>query len=186
VGLLRRGALEELLAGGDVEEQIAHLDRGALRSARLAGRDEAAAVDLDPGARQRALLAGEEREARHGGDRGQRFAAEAVRRDAEEIVLRAQLAGRVPLDARAGVRGAHPAAVVAHADEGAAAFGEVDLDPSRPGVEGVLAKLLHRRGGALDHLASRDLVRERLGQYDDGRHWRQEFRKGRSPVNRRS
>src|SRR3954471_22868225 len=44
VRLLRRYALEELLAGGDVEEQIAPLDRGALRSARLAGGDEAPSV----------------------------------------------------------------------------------------------------------------------------------------------
>src|SRR5207237_27686 len=132
--LLGLRSLEELAPGGDVPEQVAHFDRGPRRRAGAADADHRATLDLDPGALQRSRLAGEQRETADRGHAGERLAAKPVAGDGEEIVLAAQLARGVPLQAQAGILSSHAAAVVADAHQAAAAVLEVDLDPLRAGV----------------------------------------------------
>src|SRR5262249_50806877 len=110
---------------------------------------------------------GEQGEARDGGDRGERLAPETVGRDGEEIILGAQLAGRVPRKAQPRVLAAHARAVVPHAHEAAAALLQVHLDAACAGIQRVLDQLLDRCRGPLHHLAGGDLVGEGLGQNVD-------------------
>jgi len=64
---------------------------------------------------------------------------------------------------------AHPAPVVGDADQPTAAAVDLDLDPPGPGVQGVLAQLLHHRGGPFHHLAGGDLIGQRGRQDGDAR-----------------
>ena len=83
------------------------------------------------------------------------------RRDVEAQLRRglvAQLRRRVALEGEHGIFGAHPAAVVGHADQRAAACRDVDRHRARPGIDRVVRQLLDHRRGALDHLAGRDLI----------------------------
>src|SRR5207302_3280120 len=74
--LLSGGALQELAAGGDVPEEIAHLDGGAGRGAGVLGLRRGAAVDLD--ARALAAVARQQREAAYRRHARERLAAEPV------------------------------------------------------------------------------------------------------------
>ncbi len=69
-----------------------------------------------------------------------------------------------------GFLGRHTAAVVHHADEPPPARLDLDIDAVGAGVDGILGELLDHRGRPLDHLTSRDLVREGLRQHVDA--WR--------------
>ena len=91
---------------------------------------------------------------------GQRFAAKTERRDRREIGRRADLARRVPLQAKQRVVAVHPAAVIDHADERNAAAPDDHLDLARAGVDAVLDQLLHHRRRPLDHFARRHLAGE--------------------------
>ena len=168
--LLRLRFLQELAPGGNVPEQVAHFDRGAMRQAGAGDARRRATLDLDSRALQRSRLAGEQRETADRRHAGERFAAKPVAGDGEEIVLAAQLARGVTLQAQPGILASHAAAVVADAHQASAAVLEVDLDPLRAGIEGVLDQLLHHRSGALDHLPRGDLVRERRIEQVDPRH----------------
>src|SRR5205823_4134783 len=125
---------------------------GAGRRARVARAQEGAAFDVDARSLERAGLAGDEREAAHRSHAGERLAAEAVAVDGEEIFLRAQLAGRVPLQAQLGILARHAAAVVGDAHELAAAVEQIDGDIFRARIERVLDQLLHDGRGPLDDL----------------------------------
>ena len=151
-------------------EQVAHLDGSSLGGARVLDRARLAAFDFDARAVQRVRLAGEQREAADRSHAGERLAAEAVAAHGEEIVLGAQLAGGVALQAQPGVRPRHAATVVADADQLAAALEQVDLHAGGAGVERVLDQLFDGGGGAFDHLAGGDLVGERIGEDMDARH----------------
>ena len=50
------------------------------------------------------------------------------------------------------------AAVIADADQLAAAFFQLDVDARRPGIQAVFHQLLDHGGGALHHLSGSDLV----------------------------
>ena len=140
-------------------EEIARLDPRARRCG--AGLDRALdpVLDDDLQGRRRAAHAGADLEPRHGGDRGQRLAAEAEGRDGHEIAV-GDFRRRVPLDAEGEIGFVHAAPVVGDADEPAPARLDRDLDPFRPGVERVLDQFLHRRGRPLDHFARGDAVDE--------------------------
>src|SRR5690606_9423536 len=58
-------------------------------------------------------------------------------------------------------------AIVAHPHQAHAAFLEVDVDPARAGIEGVLDQLLDHRRRAFDDFAGGDLVDEGVGKLAD-------------------
>src|SRR5207237_7926932 len=105
------------------------------------------------------LLAGRPRLQRHlrdATDRGERFAAEAQRADPEQVVGRAQLAGRVTGKGETEVVGGDAAAVVDHPDQLRAALFDLHVDACAAGVDGVLEQLLHDTGRAFDDFAGGD------------------------------
>ena len=63
------------------------------------------------------------------------------------------------------VVGSHAAAVVGDRDEGRAPVPDLDAHAGGPGVEGIFHQLFHHRGGALHHLARRNLVDQVVGQH---------------------
>ena len=160
-------ALEEFEPRRGGVEEIAHLDpRAGAERAGLHAR-LVAAVDRD---RQGVRLAGVPRgdgEPRDRADRGQGLAAEAERADVEQVVV-GQLRGGVALDRQLEIVAGHAGAVVADANEPAAAAVGHDLDMVRAGVEGVLDQLLDHARRALDHLARGDAVDDAFGELADG------------------
>ena len=63
-----------------------------------------------------------------------------------------------------------PLAVVADADELAAAGFDLDADAVGPGIERVLQQFLDHGGGAIDDFAGGDLVRHLVGKNADATH----------------
>ena len=150
--------LEELAPRRHVVEEVANLDGGALGKPGRGHPRPVPAVDrhLDPA--RRAAGARAQPQVRHRRDARQRLAPEAERGDGGEIIEAADLAGRVALDRKLGIGGGHALAVVLYANHPLAAQLQRHGHPDGAGVEGVLDQLLDRRGGALGHLAGRDLV----------------------------
>ena len=112
---------------------------------------------------------------RHGGNRRQRLATKTKRANRSEIVRPPDLAGRVALDRHPRVFRLHPLAIVFHADLFLAAELDVDLQPPRAGVDGVLDELLDDGGGTLHDFAGGDLVREIRWETVDFTHWSPEY-----------
>jgi hypothetical protein len=108
-----------------------------------------------------------------GADGGQGLAAEAERRDAEEVVGGGELAGGVGLEREHQFVVGDAVAVVGDAEQLAAALFDVHPDLAGAGVQGVLDELLHGAGGPLDHFPGRDLVDHVGRQHLDLRHLRQ-------------
>ena len=105
-----------------------------------------------------------------GGDAWQRFAAKAEGGDVLKVVKVADFAGGVGGEGEREVVRVDAAAVVAHADEFAAAVFDVDVDVCRPGVDGVFHDFFDDGGGALDDFTGGDLVDEVVGQLLDAGH----------------
>ena len=122
-----------------------------------------AAVHLDLGALALALGGGEP-EPGDRGDRRQRLAAEAEGRAPRQVGRAPDLAGGVAIEREHRILAPHAGAVVAHLDEGLAALLQLDAHPGRARIDRVLDQFLHRRGGALHHLAGGDLVGDGIGQ----------------------
>ena len=154
---LARAALEELEARGHRGKEVAHGHRGAVRQAARRGRGDVGALRVHddtmgcPGRTRGQLHFG------HGGDAGQRLAAEAERADVEKVVEHGQLAGGVALEGQVHLAGRDAAAVVLHADERLSSPLKLDAHARGAGVDGVLQQLLHHGGRALDHFARGDL-----------------------------
>jgi hypothetical protein len=164
VSRLRRGAAQELQAGGDVEEQISHRDLGAGRhAARLdSARDRPAPLRRAAGSRGE-FEAADRRDAREG------LPAKAERLDAGEVLGRAELARRVAHERERELLVRDAPAVVGHDDARDPAAVDLHVDARGLRVDRVLAELLDDAGGSLDHLARCDLVGQLVGQHDDGR-----------------
>jgi hypothetical protein len=100
-------------------------------------------------------------------DRGQCFAAEPERADAQEIFV-VELGGGVAIHRQRQVGGSHAAPVIGDADPPpAAAIGE-NVDPAGPGVDGVFNEFLDHARRAFDHLAGGDAVDDLFGELADG------------------
>ncbi len=78
----------------------------------------------------------------------------------EQVVGGFDFAGGVGGHRKRQVVGGDAAAIVADADEFGPAFLQRDLDPARPGVDGVLDEFLHDAGRSFDDLTGGDLVDE--------------------------
>ena len=100
-------------------------------------------------------------------DRGQSLAAEAERRDRQQIVA-VKLGSGVALDREVEVGARHALAVVADADEPAAAAVGQHLDAARAGIERILDELLDHARRPLHHLAGGDAVDQGFGKLADG------------------
>ena len=172
VGQLRLLGAQELLAGGNIEEQVANGDDGARRERRLVGSEHLAAGDFN--ARAGLLLAGAgfEGKARDRSDGRQGLAAEAESGDAQQVVRARELAGGVTLEGEHGVVMQHAAAVVGDADEAPSSACDLDAQMSRTGVDGVLEQLLDDRGRTLHDLSGRDFIRNIVGEDADAAHLR--------------
>ena len=79
------------------------------------------------------------------------------------IVDGRNLAGRVARQREHELFGRNPQAVVAHPYQTGSTGFEIDIDPGRVGVEGVLHQLLDHGCGTLHHLAGRDLICQHPG-----------------------
>ena len=160
-------ALEKLEARRRRVEQVAHLDaRAAAESAGLELRF-LACVDRDrPGVRLSGVPRGDG-ETRDRADRGQGLAAKAERADIEQVVVR-QLRGGVALDREREIVARHAGAVIADADQPAAAAVGQNLDARRAGIERVLDQFLHDACRPLHHLARGDAVDDAFGELADG------------------
>ena len=95
---------------------------------RFIAAEDLAAGDLDGRAGGLVRRARFEQQPRNGGDGRQRFAAEAERRDGEQIVRVAQLAGGVALEGEQRVVAQHAAAVVGDADQAPPAAFDFDAE----------------------------------------------------------
>ena len=85
-------------------------------------------------------------------------------RDAEQVVVAVELAGRVRRERQRQLVRRDAAAVVDHADQRPPAVFDFDDDLRRPGVDRILDQFLHDRRRPLDHLAGGDAVDERRRQ----------------------
>src|SRR5690606_14850465 len=147
------------------EEKIAHFPR---RAAIAGGGPDGGQM---PGLRDdfRAVpVIGAPAAQRHPGDRGdgwQGLAAEAE--PAYVVNVLAELGGAMARKGQRQLVRRHAGSVVAHPDQVEAATGGGDLDAPGAGVERILEKLLDDARRALDHLAGRDLIDDRIGKLPD-------------------
>ncbi len=165
------GALEELAAGRNVLEKLAHGDgRAAVACGRpdVAAARQRIAIDLD--GVSGLTVEGLQGKARDGRDRREGLATETERPNTREVLENADLRRGVTLQREPGILFRHARSVVADLDELAAAVLEDDVDGHGPGVDGVLDELLDHRGGALDHFTGGDLVDEVRGEDGDAGH----------------
>src|SRR2546430_4462207 len=167
---LGRRRLQELEPGRGVEEEVPHLDGRPRLGGHREPLGDLATLAREARALGQAAGAARDGEARDGADRRERLAPEAERRDRLEVLVAAELGGRVPLERERQVLGRDADAVVGHPDQDGAAVPQVHRDAPGGGVEAVLHELLDRGGRALDDLARRDLVDEVIGQPPDARH----------------
>jgi hypothetical protein len=159
--------LEEFQSRGCRVEQVAHLNPRTLTERGGLELRFGAGIDLDrPGVRL-AFVARRDRKPRHSADRGQCLAAEAERRDGDKILV-GKLRGGVPLNGEREVVTRHALAVVADADEPAAAAVGEDVDAARAGIECVLDEFLDHARRTLDHLAGGDAVDHCFGELANG------------------
>ena len=101
-------------------------------------------------------------------DRRQRFAAKSQRRNAQQIIRRAQLASRVPLECQQRVVMRHAAAVINHAYQPLAARFYFNANRLRaPASMRVFQQLFHDRSRPLDHFSRGDLIRHSFRQYSE-------------------
>ena len=163
VAQLRGLGLQELAPRGRIEEQVADLEArpGGPRHFLYVAQSSAREFDAGPGAFRG--LPGLEHQARDGGDRRQRLAAKAQRRNLEQVFCRANLAGGVALEGEQSVIVGHAAAVVGHPDQALAARLDGHFNAPGAGVNGVLDQLLHHRRRPLHHLAGGDFVGDGFG-----------------------
>jgi hypothetical protein len=170
VGELGLLGLEELAAGGGVEEEVVDGNGGADGQACVFDAEDVTAGYLDEGAGGFFGNAGFEEKAGDAGDGWQSFATEAQCGDGEEFVGGAELGGGVALEGEKGVVADHAVAVVGDADELAATGFDFDADAGGCGVEGVFKELFDDGGGAFDDFAGGDLVRHEVGEDTDAAH----------------
>jgi hypothetical protein len=163
---------QEFPARRRVEVQL--LD-GHRRAARERGRLDAAGrspFDLDAPRVRPPGRARRDRGARYRGDRRERLAAEAERRNRLEVDDGDDLRRRVARERERQVLALDAGAVVGHADPLDATAGNVDVDLRRAGIERVLEQFLERRRRPLDDLARGDLVDQQVGELADRAHQR--------------
>ena len=168
-GRLRLIGFHELHARGGVIKQVAHQNRCALRAACGRFLRDLPRVQMQAHAGAVFRL-GQKINPADCRDGSERFAAEAERRDGGKVVFIADFAGCMAQKRCARVLGGHAAAVVGNADEGHAAVLDFDGDARCARVNGVFHQLLDDGGGAFNHLACGNQVRNVGAELDNFRH----------------
>ena len=161
---------EEFAPCGRIEIQLAYLHRGALRLVGRCGFAESPvnsihfpAMGICSGSAGQCELC-DRRDAR------QRFAAKAHAGYPLQIFQRGDLAGGVAHQRQRQLVPGDATAVVAHAQQLDSAALQLHRNVGRTCIQAVLQQFLERGSGALDHLASGDLIDEQVGQQADGGH----------------
>ncbi len=164
---LRGRRLQEVSARGHVVKQVSNRDRSAPRECTRANVHEVSPVD--PYLRTDVVFdaLGLQFNPGDGRDRRQRLSPEPERTDPIEVVNLPDLAGRVTLEAAAGVRAAHAASVVDHLNERAASIFDHELNRRCSSVDRVFDQFFRDRRRTLDDLPRRDLVGERVRHLPD-------------------
>src|SRR5260370_15741324 len=108
--------------------------------------------------------------ARHGGDRGQSFAAKSQCGHAKQVFGVLDFRRRVALEGEHGIVANHAASVVGDLNQLLAAGLDVDLDARCARIQRVLQQFLYYGSRALHHLAGGDLVGYLLGEYVNAAH----------------
>ncbi|EHM54527.1 hypothetical protein HMPREF9080_01238 [Cardiobacterium valvarum F0432] len=182
VGALGALAFEEFFPRRGVVEKVADFDGGAGRV--CGGADGESQMWTDAPGLFLSFGAAGQGGFGDGGDTRQGLAAKAEGSDVFEVVDVLDFAGGVGGEGEGEVVGVDAAAVVADADEFAAAVFDVDIDVGRAGVNGVFDDFFDHRGGAFDDLAGGDLVDEAVGQLLDAGHGVRLFIDAVRPVRR--
>ena len=169
VSEFRRGALEKLLPGRGVVEQVGDVDRRPRRRRGVPLFHQRAPVQTDLRAHRHTGRDGDDPNFRNRRDAGQGFAAEAHRLNGKEIGLRADLARRVTMKRQGRLVRSHAAAVIGHPDEAPPGLLDVDRHAGGPGVDGVFHQFLHHGRRTFDDFAGRDPVDHITGKNRDFR-----------------
>ena len=162
LGLL---ALHELEPGRGVEKEVPDGDHRAGGHAAPFYLLDPPPFDVNLRPFHRVGCPGGDGEPGNRGDRRQRLASKAERREGEEILVTGDLAGSVTLQRQEGVLAGHAASGVGHLDEPPPP--RLDLDQHLFGarIEGVLHQFLGHGGGTFHHLARGNLVGQVFREY---------------------
>ena len=168
VGHLDVVGLEEVAAGGHIEEEVLDRNGGAvlggdgLVGAHLAAFDKHERAGLALGGLGLEFHVGD------GGDGGQCLTTEALGGDVKQVVGTPQLGGGVPLEAEPRILERHSLAVVDNLYQSPAGILDDELDVGGTGIDSVFQEFLDDRGRALHHLTGGYLVGHGIGQkFDD-------------------
>jgi len=141
-----------------VEKQAADFDAGADGTAAgdYLPRDAAIDIELRPG--RGFLLTTTDHQLADFGDRRQRFATEAKRAHAKQVVGVDQLARGMAGHCHRQVVRRHAATVIDHAHQLQPPQLHGHVDPRGPRVDGILHQLFDHTGRALDYFARRNFI----------------------------
>ena len=160
--------LEEVAAGGHIEEEVLDRNGGAVLGGDGLVGAHLTAFDEDERTRLVFGGLGLEFHVGNGGDGGQCLTTEALGGDVEQIVGAPQLGGGVPLEAEPCILERHSLAVVDNLYQSPAGILDDELDVGGTGIDGVFQEFLDDRGRALHHLTGGNLVGHGIGQkFDD-------------------
>jgi len=109
--------LEELLAGGDVVEEVSHFDARADGAAPWFDRGKRTAFGAELVTVRIPVRPRLHQHLRHPGDRSERFAAEAHRVNVEQVLDGAELARRILGECKRHILGGDAAAIIDDADQ---------------------------------------------------------------------
>lgn len=154
-------------AGRRVVKKVFHRELRPLRHLNRLLRLKTPAVNADLRSQLAVRRARAQLDLRDRRDRGQRLAAESERMEPVEIVGRADLGRRVPLESEPRVGVAHAATVIDDLNQALSSVAIVDRHDRAAGVDGILHQLLDDRSGTAHHLARGDLVGDLVGQHSD-------------------
>src|SRR5262245_21091918 len=95
----------------------------------------------------------------YGSDTGQRLATKPQGCQHGQVINRADLAGRKPLQRQRGILGGHAAAVIGDLDETSPAIDQFNVNTRAASIEGIVEEFLQYRSGAFDDFPSRNAAR---------------------------
>ncbi len=165
MGQLGGIGLQKLAPRRRAEEQLLDLHR---RAGVAGGGAQLATAGIE---QVGALLLGGAREHAHLRDRGngcQGLAPEPHGRHRFEVMQVADLAGRVAAQRNGQLFARNAAAIVFDGDQPHTTGEQAHGDAGGTCIERIVDQLAHDGGGALDHLAGRDLADQLIGQILDG------------------